>query len=511
MSTLSQCLSHLPIKSVKAIAAAVGLGRASNRDEIIEMFLNEKFLAGFMNSLDDQDLRLIALFTWWVKSGGVPKKAIETLLTGAKVDKPLERLASLGTRGIVFQTSYGWGDYGNFFMPEDLADKFSLLLARKFLPPAAPPSENIAENMFSGNFFDDCLTFMAYAYKNKLEITQKGTIHRRTVGKILKLMQFKEGLTETPEDWYYPFRFWLLFRYCLSTNAVSLKDRVLTVQTVEVEKWLKQKRLTMLPQAIAFIWQMSFQTCPNPLVKASLTLIAEMTENQWYAYAALAEAIRKMTGLFNCKGPGPERFLDLALDTGLLVEGLSREGERLVRFGFWSPRNMIRELPEFPGEEDGFWVQPNFEILTPPHLKPDLRWQLEMLANPVKADRAIAYALTKEGTLGFFDRGGSAPDMLDFLAKHSKNPLPQNVVFTIKEWWALYGRISFWDVFLLRCDDIQLAEEIAANPKLKPYIKGRFDQNHLIIARSQYDSLLATLQKAGYFPRKGIIEGGGKD
>ena len=507
MATLFQCLSHVPIKDVRSIGATVGLGGRGNRDQVAERLLDEKFLAGFIDKLADQDLRIIAFFTWWVKLGGIPKKTAETLLTGAKVDKPLERLSSLVARGIVFQTSFGWGDYGEFFMPEDLADKFSLVLSRKFLPRAVPLGENIAENIFNGNFYEDCLTFLAYAHKNQVDITQKGTIHRRTVGKVLQLMQVKESLAETPEDWYYPFRFWLLFSYCLFISAVFINDRVLTVQTDEVVKWLKRKRLTMLSEAIPFIWKKSSQTCPNPLIRASMKLMAQMKESYWYGYADLAGAARKMSGSFNCKGPGPETVLEILLGAGLLVEGMSRESERMVRFGFWSPRNTVREFPVLPGEEDGFWVQPNFEVLTPPHLKTDLRWRLEMLANPVKVDQAITYALTKEAALGFFDRGGNALDMLDFLEKHSKNPIPQNVLFTIKEWGALYGRISFWDVFLLRCDTAQLADEIAANRKFKPYIQGRFDQNHLIIARDSYESLLAALQKEGYFPRKGIING----
>lgn len=206
-----------------------------------------------------------------------------------------------------------------------------------------------------------------------------------------------------------------------------------------------------------------------------------MEENYWYGYAELAAAARKLFAPFTCEGTNPESFLETIAGAGLLVEGRCREGDRLVRFGFWSSWNPVREFPALPGEEDGFWVQPNFEIWAPPQLEAILRWQLEMVADPVKVDQAFTYALTKEMALGFLDRGGSIPDMLNFLEKHSRYPLPQNVLFTFREWGALYGRVSFWDVFLMRCDGVQLADEMVANPKLKPYIQGRFDPSYLII------------------------------
>ncbi|MDA8334800.1 MAG: helicase-associated domain-containing protein [Peptococcaceae bacterium] len=513
MSYLSHCLAHMPSKEVRKIAARLfprnatsWAGAANITAFLVQKLLDEDFLAGFLPKLNERELSLVTLLLWNGRRQGMPKTEVVRLLQSTGDDGPQETIASMSARGIVFASGYGtWGDH---FLPEDLAEKLAAVLARNLLPQAVPASDT-SSAVFSGGFFEDALTFMAYAHKNDLALTQKGTISKRVLPKILNILQFKENTADIPADYYYTVRFSLLLNYCTSfSKAVIFHGQTVGVQTDLIFSWLKEKPMDRIAKATHYIANFLLESCPNAKIRALTRLVLEMKENHCYAYAELAAAAHKLLNPFTCEGPEPEYYLDIMLDTGLLVEERSRDGERLVRFGFWSPRNRMGRFPSLPGEEDGFWVQPNFEVLAPPRLKPALRWQLEMVADPVKMDQTFTYVLTREAALRFFDRDGHVPDMIGFLEKHSKNPLPQNVLFTIREWGDLYGRVSFWDVFLLKCDGEQLADEIAANRKLKPYIKGRFDQNHLVIERGRYDALLAVLQKEGYFPRKSIVKGG---
>ncbi|HUW64374.1 MAG TPA: helicase-associated domain-containing protein, partial [Spirochaetia bacterium] len=460
--SLAQHLRLLSPKNMRKIAAQLFPGSVGlSANKIAEKLLDEEFLADYIKTLNEREMSIISLFVWWEGSGGLPRDRAEYLLFRAGDERPSESLDSVMAKGLVLQE--GFSDWGNLFIPGDLADKLSVVLTRNFLPPAVPPDEGITENMFTGGFYEDCLTLLAFAHKNPVELTQKGFIHKRTLGKILDLMRFKESTADIPANLAYPFRFFLLINYCVSIKAISFKDRAVEVHPDAAMQWLKQPPLTRILKTTPFIWDFSVDECPNGWGDALLELIFQMKENCWYGYPELAAAARRIAAPFaSGEEPWPERFLEIFLESGLLVEGRSGEGARLVRLGFWSPRETAREFPVLPGEDDAWWIQPNFEVLAPPRLAPTLRWQLEMLADPVKMDHAFIYALTKKATLGFFDRGGNAPDMLDFLEKHSKNPLPQNVLFTIKEWGALYGRVSFWDVFLLRCDTPQLADEIAA-------------------------------------------------
>jgi len=322
-------------------------------------------------------------------------------------------------------------------------------------------------------------------------------------------MQFKETTDDIPPNFYYTIRFALLFNYCVGfLKALYFEGRVVSVSPGNVIKWLKENPLEKMIKGAPYIWDFLGRVCPSPVIRAQFALLGQLKEDRWYPYAALAAAAGKLFSPNLWEGPPPSHYLDILLDSGLLVEGRSPSDERLVSPGFWSPSNGPSPPVSWPGNEDGFWVQPNFEVLAPPRLAPALRWQLEMVATPVKMDHACTYALTKEAALGFFDRGGDTEQMLSFLQKYSKNPLPQNVLFTVKEWGANYGRISFLDVFLLRCDDTQLADEIERHPKLGRLVRGRFDHKHLVVARNQYDALLTALQKQGYFPRKGIIRPG---
>ncbi|HUW64373.1 MAG TPA: helicase-associated domain-containing protein [Spirochaetia bacterium] len=435
MSYLSQCLQEMPATDVGTIAAALAPGSATAGGRkadmfILERLLDEGFLADLLRKLNDEELRTISLFVWWASTKGIPKG--DTWLAMARLDSPQRELDSLMHKGIVFEARDGkWGKY---FVPEDLAAKLSRVLAHKCLPRPLPLDEDVSENIFSGNFYEDCLTLLTYVHQDPVILTQKGTIPKRIITKLTPLMQFKEEITISwPFIDYCSFRFWLLHRYCLYIKALIPREPVLTVQTNAVVQWLKQKPLSRIYQTIPFMWNICFEKCPIPSIKALLKLIAHMDQDRWFGYAELAGAARNITG-YTWQSPGPEDLLEAFLDAGLLTEGLTRKGERVIRFGFWSPRNEAREFPALPGEEDGFWVQPNFEVLAPPWLQLVLRWQLAMLAEPVKMDHAFTYALTKKAALRFFKRGGSAPEMLDFLARHSKKPLPQNVSFTIREW-----------------------------------------------------------------------------
>lgn len=509
MSILVQCLTRLAPRELRAAAARLFPGRTASWGRasdiialVVEKLLDEEFLADLYQRLNEEEREILAVFAWMIGPYGIGKSMLKDWLSTNVPGRPLENLASLVDRGLVFETSSG--AWGNWFMPEDLVEKFRLVMVRRNLPRGVP-REGIPDNVFTGDFYEDCLTFLAYAHKNPVTLTQKGFIRKKTVGRLAALMQFKENTADIPAGLDYPYRFWLILNYCGFIKAIYFSDQMVRVQPEAVKQWLREKPLDMLVKATDYLWNVCVRNCPNAQIGALLTLIGQMKEDYWYGLADLATAAHRTVGPGPAGVPAPETFLETLLGTGLLVEGTSPEGERLVRLGFWSPHHQVREFPALPGEEDGFWVQPNFEVLAPPRLKPAVRWQLEMVADPVKVDHSITYAVTREAALRFLDRGGQVADMVGFLEKYSKNPLPQNVLFTVREWGALYGRVSFWDVFLLRCDDEHLADEIAGHPKLKAYVHGRFDHHHLIVSRQQYESLLEALQKQGYFPRKGIM------
>jgi len=510
MSNLAQCLIRTPSRDLRQIAGRLfpgdlaSWGRASNITSFLaEKLLDEEFLAGFLDRLSERQRRVITLLVWTAGREGLSGARMEGLLASTGDDAPKETVLSLAARGIVFASPYQWGGY---CLPEDLAAKIRAVLVRRALPRAVPSGEVASANVFSGHFYEDCLTFMAYLHKNEVALTQKNAIPKRTLAKIFNIMQFKEATADIPADFFYTIRFSLLLGYCINfVKAVYFHERMAKVMTDPVVRWFKEKPSDMVVKAAPQVWDFLCRACPNPVTGALIELLRRMKEDQWYAYAEVAGAAQRLIDPYTCQAPEPGYYLDIMLDTGLLAEGRSHDGERLVRFGFWSPGKHVSVFPSLPGEEDGFWVQPNFEILAPPRLAPALRWQLEMVATPVKMDHACIYALTKEAALGFFDRGGDIGQMVGFLEKYSKSPLPQNVLFTIREWGASYGRVSFLDVFLLRCDDAKLADEIEHHPKLRPYVRRRFDQNHLVVSRDQYEPLLAALQKQGYLPRKGIF------
>ena len=84
----------------------------------------------------------------------------------------------------------------------------------------------------------------------------------------------------------------------------------------------------------------------------------------------------------------------------------------------------------------------------------------------------LTYRIERDSVYRAAERGLKAEEMLHFLEKYSKVPLPQNLRYSISDWAGRYGEIQFRSAFLLCTQTPELADEIKACQKLAPFIKG---------------------------------------
>ncbi len=147
-----------------------------------------------------------------------------------------------------------------------------------------------------------------------------------------------------------------------------------------------------------------------------------------------------------------------------------------------------------------FTMQPNFEVIVGPELDPRVRFKLELLASKKNRDMTLTYVVTQEGISRARERGMSIEDTLNFFKEHSRNPVPQNVQFSIESWAKDYGSIYFEDTVLMRFRDTNTCNSIAHMPEVAPYVKERLSSIVLVISLEHIPIITSKIKNAGYQP-----------
>ena len=93
---------------------------------------------------------------------------------------------------------------------------------------------------------------------------------------------------------------------------------------------------------------------------------------------------------------------------------------------------------------------------------------------------------------------------MGFLDIYAIKPIPENVRETIGDWTSTYGRISFVDTLLLRCDTTALAKELKESKKLSKFLLEQIAPTYFIIRRKDHQKLVEALEEEDYMPKPEI-------
>lgn len=91
--------------------------------------------------------------------------------------------------------------------------------------------------------------------------------------------------------------------------------------------------------------------------------------------------------------------------------------------------------------ENAYYVQPDFEIMVPPNVTPQIRWNLEHCAELISRDRMSIYRITKERVLGAAEIGFTPDIMVRFLRLYSGTEMPEHVALAIQQWGQEIDRV----------------------------------------------------------------------
>lgn len=149
-------------------------------------------------------------------------------------------------------------------------------------------------------------------------------------------------------------------------------------------------------------------------------------------------------------------------------------------------------------------VQPNFQVLLlEPHM-PALFW-LVRFALLEQSGRVSRFTLTREALTRGLAQGSTIDEAIAFLEAHSQKALPQNVVYTMRDWARQQQEqmtTQQRQVTLLEVGDEALAGELVTSPKLRAFRLRRVGPRAVAVPpEASRGELRRALERLGYASR----------
>jgi XPB/Ssl2-like helicase family protein len=143
-------------------------------------------------------------------------------------------------------------------------------------------------------------------------------------------------------------------------------------------------------------------------------------------------------------------------------------------------------------------VQPNFQVLLMEPYMPAIYWLLRF-SSLDQMGRVSRFTLTREALRRGMEDGTAIDDVLRFLQTHSQKSLPQNVIYTLRDWARQNVEVPLPRITLLEVNDEALAGELVTSPKLRAYRLRRVGPKAVAVPpETSLGDLYRALTRLGY-------------
>ena len=89
---------------------------------------------------------------------------------------------------------------------------------------------------------------------------------------------------------------------------------------------------------------------------------------------------------------------------------------------------------ELDSAKNVFFVQPDFEIMVPAEVAPQVRWKIENCAELLSCDRMSIYRVTKEHIVRASHSGFTSDKVVEFLRRYAATGVPEHMYHAIHQW-----------------------------------------------------------------------------
>jgi hypothetical protein len=154
-------------------------------------------------------------------------------------------------------------------------------------------------------------------------------------------------------------------------------------------------------------------------------------------------------------------------------------------------------IADVAGTADALVVQPNFDVIVYDADEcPELVYQVDRFAQRVSLDRLAIYRLTREALYNGLQLGLRVDDVLARLAGAAQQPLPQNVIYTLRDWARQFEEVRWVrNGWLLEAPDEATLDRWLADPSVEAAVERRLTPTLALVDAAQAQSLAETLRR----------------
>ncbi|WCR29234.1 helicase-associated domain-containing protein [Paenibacillus thiaminolyticus] len=409
----------------------------------------------------------------------------------------------LAEHGFVASVKRAWGER-LLFLPSDVYAQLMGCLLDDLHPGEGrhPEPEGYQSEAGRGIVFG-LFSLLAFAAKEGLPLTAKGTLHKRAVTRLSALNPWASA--ELPNDMgaQYPFAdtlplpFALVIDIALRFGLLKKEANRYAVNEPELARWLRLPP-SVWREAVMSVVEEHYLPADAQLRHLVLAVRLIGADGAWHEEREVIGRLIRL-GLLDAEDADrAERQLRGWLRT-FHAFGFCHLARPEQEEGEWAYRLPEQDKAEGPG----FFIQPDFEILLPAAAPFYLRWELEAFAECVRTDQMDVYRLTKASFEQGVEHGRTMGSVLRFMEAHAWSGVPGNIQDAMELWSLQYGRVRFAEVMLLRCEDSAVAAEVKEALLREPSGLagiGLIGDRDFIVDRDRARELGKTLDKAGIAP-----------
>ena len=492
---LRDYLHDIPLKALKAIAGALTVpveygARIKLINAIDRAFWDGSLTERLIGELSDDNRRVLSLLAFSFDAG-VHEKALI---------KKMEHLSSMGRETartlvnalIPYALAGGVKEDDNlYFCPRGIAEQVRKNLIADII--ACTESSGTAPLVTPPNVMEDIYAFLAEAHKETISLTLMGNVKKTFLDRVFNgSLTSADPFLSLSEDHRNAF----VIDY-LKSRGLVIFDRRRVRAGEKLGEWLTLSSTDRYQDVVSFALNRILQD--SYTIVAFTGIISELTVGASFDVPAFANFLNFNTmtsGGFSRIEVRLRELLTLLYHLGMF----SYKNDRFVLTVTGERFFSGKQLPIDENTSDFFTVQPNFEIIAGSEIHPLIRFKLELLSNRKNRDMVLTYEVTQEGITRARERGMNTEEILNFFKHHSRNPLPQNVRFSIENWAKSYGSIYFEKALLMRFRDESICSNVVHLPEISPYIKERLSDTVLLISQDHVHTITDILKETGYQP-----------
>lgn len=422
------------------------------------------------------------------------------------------------------------GEYGiNHF--DDTIVLFHEVVDAYMGAPERVNAQNFSEIQTLGvDLISDISSFLSFVNHNKTRLTLSGAIYRTAIKKVIDtfILSKKEEFDEEEI-------FQCIYSFCLTNRMIQRKgDRNLSL-TIKGKVWDHQPLEKKLVSLISFAfeeWEPGEDQFHAPHLKKMFVEYLKSVEiNRWYdvmylpfkcrnCYLANLDNnnIRDMfqnryqytqsTNMRDTMQLGHSLFqwlrnrfyllglVDLAFEDGKVAA---------VRLNPLGAKGLGKDMDSDEDyKQNPLIVNPDFEvILFQEGDSYSLIMQLDKFAVRIKSDSTYHFKITSTSVEKAVAGGMTAAEIITILSENSRVVVPQNVIYSIKEWGEKVKFVQVSNVTLLRGRSKEVVDRILQSSRMKEFVLERLSPTAVLVNPDYSPKKLgARLEKLGVFLEK---------